>query len=183
MALNKFLKLTLLSTLIVFVISCNQEKRRPDPQEIFNEKTPGRKVMQTYQNNNPQLVYFYEVDENKKVTDNKIGEMLYRDDKSVYMGGGIKNNKKDGVWKAFYPDGKVQTDAFFIDGKEDGEYTVYYDNGTIRYTGSYKNGICEGTWKFYTKGGTLHKSLEAKGENIVCGSCPRCIQIAKTKKQ
>jgi hypothetical protein len=176
----KPLHLTFFLSLALFLFSCDHP--RPNPQERFNDKTPGRKVISSYQNNNPQVVFFYEVNKDKKITDKKVGEMYYRDDKSVYIGGAIKNEKRDGAWKAFHPNGKVQTDAYYIDGKEDGEYTVYYDNGQKRYSGHYSKGICDGEWKFYTKGGTLSKTLEAEGNTIVCGSCARCINIAKSKK-
>ena len=175
-----FCKTTVFLFLVFLSISCSN--KRPDPSERFNENTPGRKVIESYSNQNPQVVYFYEVDENDKVTNNKIGEMYYYQDKKVYVGGGIKNNKRDGVWKAYHPNGKVQTDAFYIDGKEDGDYTVYYDNDQILYSGHYTKGTCDGEWKFYSKNGKLTKSIKAEGTQIVCGVCPRCISIYKSKK-
>lgn len=175
-----FCKTTVFILLILLTFSCN--KNRPDPAEQFNDKTPGRKVIESYSNQNPQVVYFYEVDENDKVTDTKIGEMYYYQDKKVYVGGGVKNNKRDGVWKAYHPNGKVQTDAFYIEGKEDGDYTVYYDNEQILYSGHYTKGICDGAWKFYSRNGKLTKSIKAEGTQIVCGVCPRCISIYKSKK-
>lgn len=175
-----FCKTTVFLFLVFLSISCSN--KRPDPSERFNENTPGRKVIESYSNQNPQVVYFYEVDENDKVTNNKIGEMYYYQDKKVYVGGGIKNNKRDGVWKAYHPNGKVQTDAFYIDGKEDGDYTVYYDNDQILYSGHYTKGTCDGEWKFYSRNGKLTKSIKAEGTQIVCGVCPRCISIYKSKK-
>ena len=150
--------------------------------ERFNEETPGRKVVQSYSNQKPQTVYFYEVDKNNKVTNNKIGEMYYYQDEKVYIGGGMKNNKREGVWKAYHPNGKIQVDAFYIDGKEDGDYTVYYDNEQILYTGHYTKGICDGEWKFYSRKGKLTKQIKAEGTQIVCGVCPRCTSIYKSKK-
>ncbi|PKP28439.1 MAG: hypothetical protein CVU02_00920 [Bacteroidetes bacterium HGW-Bacteroidetes-19] len=165
----------------IIFISCNQ--KRENPEEIFNEKTPGRKVIDTYSNNNPQVVYFYQVDEQGKNTDKKVGEMYYYENKKVFVGGGTKNNKREGVWKAYHPNGKVQTDAFYIDGKEDGTYTVYFDNGKVYYTGEYNKGICSGKWKFYDTNGVLQKTIRAEGDNLVCGACERCNKINQNNKK
>lgn len=175
-----YTKALVLITLISLFISCGNN--RPDPKDQFNDKTPGRKVVNTYENKDPQMAYFYEVDDNKNVTNNKIGEMYYYQDKKVYVGGGMKNNLRDGVWKAYHPNGNIQTDAFYINGKEDGDYTVYYDNEQILYSGHYTNGICDGEWKFYSKQGRLTKKIKAEGDQIVCGVCPRCLNAYKSKK-
>lgn len=179
-SLFSFIKTFVFITLVFLTFSCGNN--RPDPQEKFNDKTPGRKVMGTYSDKNPQVVYFYELDDNKKVTDKKVGEMYYYQDKKVYVGGGMKNNLRDGVWKAYHPNGNIQTDAFYIGGKEEGDYTVYYDNEQILYTGHYTNGNCDGEWKFYSKNGKLTKTIKAEGNQIVCGVCPRCLAAYKTKK-
>mgnify|MGYP003596201181 FL=1 len=175
-----FCKTTVFLFLVFLSISCGNN--RPDPADRFNDKTPGRKVIESYENKNPQVVYFYEVDDNDKVTNNKIGEMYYYQDKKVYVERNKKNNKREGAWKAYHPNGKVQTDAFYISGKEDGDYTVYYDNGQILYSGHYTKGTCDGEWKFYSRNGKLTKSIKAEGTQIVCGVCPRCISIYKSKK-
>ncbi|HPE39906.1 MAG TPA: hypothetical protein PLI77_02325 [Bacteroidales bacterium] len=168
--------------IIIFLLLISCGNKRPDPKDQFNEKTPGRKVVNTYDDKDPQVVYFYEVDENKNVTNTKIGEMYYYHDNKVYVGGGMKNNLREGVWKAYHPNGKIQTDANYINGKEDGEYTVYYDNGQILYSGHYTNGNCDGEWKFYSKQGRLTKKVKAEGDQIVCGVCPRCLNAYHSKK-
>lgn len=169
----------LLSLITILFISCQQN--RPDPDKKFNDKTPGRKVVEAYSNKSPQIVYFYEV-EDGKTTNKKVGEMYYYQDKKVFAGGGMKNNKKEGAWKAYHPNGKVQTDAFYIDGKEDGEYTVYHPNGKVYYSGQYQKGICSGEWQFFDEKGKLLKTIQAEGNNMVCGACERCNKINQNKK-
>lgn len=165
---------------LVFFVSCHHN--RSNPAEQFNEKTPGRKVVDSYSNSNPQVVYFYDIDEKGKVTSNKVGEMYYYEDSKVFAGGAIKNNKREGAWKAYHPNGKVQTEGFYIDGEEDGEYIVYYDNGKVFYSGEYNKGLCSGVWKFYDKKGKLEKTLRAEGNTVVCGACERCNKINQNTK-
>lgn len=178
---HKNLVKTILLTIIAFLlISCNNN--HSNPTKRFNDKTPGRKIVDSYSNKNPQVVYFYDIDEKGKTTSNKNGEMYYYEDNKVFAGGGIKNNKREGAWIAYHPNGKVQTEAFYIDGKEDGDYTVYYDNGKVFYSGQYNNGICTGKWEFFDQKGKLEKTLRAEGNTIVCGACERCNKINQNTK-
>jgi uncharacterized protein len=176
---KKLLRNLLFLVITILFISCQQKREKPE--EIFNEKTPGRKVVETYSDKSPQIVYFYEVKEGK-TTNNKIGEMYYYQDKKVFAGGAMKDNKKEGAWKAYHPDGKVQTDAFYIDGKEDGDYTVYHPSGKVYYSGQYQKGNCSGEWKFFDDKGKLLRTIQAEGNNIVCGACDRCNKINQIKK-
>lgn len=176
---KNILQSLILSLITILFISCQQN--RPDPDEKFNDKTPGRKVVEAYSDKSPQIVYFYEVEEGK-TTNKKVGEMYYYQDKKVFAGGGMKNNKKEGAWKAYHPNGKVQTDAFYIDGKEDGDYTVYHPNGKVYYSGQYQKGICSGEWQFFDGKGKLLKTIQAEGNNMVCGACERCNKINQNKK-
>lgn len=164
--------------LVFFFVSCNRGK---SPQKIFNEKTPGRKVIATYDNQSPQAVAFFEEGVSQDNIDQRIGEMYYYENKQVYMGGGIKNNKRVGIWEAFFEDGTLQTKAFYIDGKEDGDYKVYHPNGKILMHGHYDHGICDGVWRFYDPKGKLQKEIHTKKGEIACGVCERCQKISQSK--
>lgn len=163
---------------IFFFISCNRGK---SPQKVFNEKTPGRKVMETYENNSPKAVAFFEEGTSQEDIEKRVGEMYYYENNQVYMVGGIKNNKRDGVWEAFFEDGTLQSKAFYIDGKEDGDYKVYHPNGKLLMHGHYDNGICDGVWKFYDQKGKLQKEIHTKKGEIACGTCERCQKISQSK--
>ena len=43
-----------------------------------------------------------------------------------------RKNKKSGWYKAYYPNGNLFIEAFYINGKRDGEFVVFHLDGTIR---------------------------------------------------
>lgn len=69
------------------------------------------------------------------------------------------NGNKDGVWKYYYPNGKVKSEETFKDGKSNyGTYTRYYENGNIDYQVTYdKEGIFNDR-KEYKFNGILYAS-------------------------
>lgn len=74
--------------------------------------------------------------------------------KTLYNSGGtyyegiMKNDQPVGIWKFYYPSGKLMKEESFNDSNyRDGRWTWYYDNGKVSKTGTYKNGLEEGVWK------------------------------------
>jgi antitoxin component YwqK of YwqJK toxin-antitoxin module len=133
--------------------------------------------MASYNDSTPQVVFYYKVDEKGNPTDEKIGEAYYYENMQEYVGGGMKDGKREGKWYAFFIDGSVQTEAFYIDGNEHGAYNVYQENGKPLYKGHYNHGICNGTWYFFDNEGKQTKKLKADKNTIICRYCPRCLQI------
>ena len=43
--------------------------------------------------------------------------------------------RKVGVWKAYFPSGKIKSEITYITGRPKGPYTTYYENGQIRREG------------------------------------------------
>ena len=65
----------------------------------------------------------------------------YDEDGNLTIQGNYKQNHETGLWKSFYPNGKLYTTQFFNEeNNADGEFIVYYSNGKIRRSDSYKNG-------------------------------------------
>ena len=163
----------LIITLLICFAACN--KRPPKP--VFDLDTKGAQVMASYNDSIPQVVFYYKLDKQGNPTDEKIGEAYYYENKQEYVGGGLKDGIREGKWYAFFRDGSVQTEAFYIDGKEHGAYKVYQENGKPLFKGHYDYGNCDGTWYFYDNEGKLTKKIKTDKNTQVCGYCPRCLEL------
>ena len=115
------------------------------------------KIEVKYPNGQPEVVLIL----------NKSGECIkkieYYDTGQVKMEGGMKDGKREGEWKAYFPDGRLQSHSFFKDGLSSGPVTVYYSNGNLRHEGFYKNDKHCGEWKWYDEQGNLLR-VEDYGE-------------------
>jgi antitoxin component YwqK of YwqJK toxin-antitoxin module len=133
--------------------------------------------MASYNDTIPQVVFYYKVDKKGNQTQEKIGEAYYYDNKQEYIGGGLKDGKREGKWYAFFKDGSVQTEAFYIDGKEHGAYNIYRENGKPLFKGHYDHGICNGTWYWYDENGKQTKKVKADKNTIACEYCSKCMRL------
>lgn len=52
-----------------------------------------------------------------------------------------KNGKMDGVFRGFFPTGKLQRFGYYKDGKMDGKYLVYDAEGNVATEANYENGV------------------------------------------
>lgn len=80
------------------------------------------------------------------------------------MEGNMKDAKRTGPWKAWYPDGTVWSEGNYKEGKRDGKSKVYFENGKVRYEGSYKDDKQVGIWKYYDETG---KQIEEKNFDAI----------------
>lgn len=60
---------------------------------------------------------------------------------------------KNGMWKTYYPTGKLKQEGKFEQGQESGKHTEYYESGQIREIGAFKFGSREGDWYTYNEEG------------------------------
>ena len=167
--INPFYQSLLIVGLIICFSACNKK-----PKPVFDLNSPGGEIIASYNDTLPQIVFYYKVDENGNKTQEKIGEAYYYDNKQEYVGGGLKEGKRDGKWYAFFKDGSVQTEAFYIDGQEHGAYNVYREPGKPLYKGHFNHGICDGTWYFYDEDGKQTQKIKADKNTIACGYCSKC---------
>lgn len=65
------------------------------------------------------------------------------------------DNKKQGLRKQFYPDGKIKTEISFEDNIPKGESRTYFANGNISEIGTWKNGSWDGVYRYFYEDGTL----------------------------
>jgi antitoxin component YwqK of YwqJK toxin-antitoxin module len=148
--------LAVLAALIIVVvvgIGCNQKPTDPD------DTRPGRLVTELYSDSTTKAVVFYKLDENGKMTDEKIREVNYYPNKQKYVEANYKDGLKDGEWKSYREDGKLWSEHHYVKGKEDGAYKTYHENGKLQIDGHYKEGKESGTWIFYDKNGTVNKRI------------------------
>lgn len=72
-----------------------------------------------------------------------------------------KNDKKDGVWKAYYPGGKiVAVLTNYKEGKLSGVMRQYDQRGNILNETEYKEGVKHGTMKIFDKKGKVMKQKD-----------------------
>ena len=125
------------------------------PSVDFEDSLYARVVVDKYEDDIPKMVAYYVLDSVGNPTSELAHETHYYENQRKYIDGNLHDNNRDGLWYAYFPDGTVQTKAYYKDGKEEGRYTVYYSNGNVRYTGEYHHGRQSGEWRFYNEDGTL----------------------------
>ena len=173
---NNVSRLFLIFGILVIFAACEKNKKI-SPE--FTLKTPGGEVVERWNDSLPKVMYYYKVDEQGKATDEKIGVAEYYQNQQEYVTGGLKDGKRDGKWFAFFPDGSVQTEAFFVNGKEHGPYNIFRENGSPLFKGHYNLGICDGTWTWYDENGNLTKKIKADKNTIACNWCSKCMKLKK----
>ena len=89
-----------------------------------------------------------------------VKEVEYYESGQVKMEGGMKGEKREGEWKAYFPDGRVQSIGTFVNGLRTGVATVWQENGNLLQEGFYKEGKHCGKWKFYDEQGDLIKEVD-----------------------
>ena len=178
--MKKTFIITTILLLIFGLIICFTACSKKHPKPVFEMNAPGNEIVASYNDSIPQVVFFYKVDEKGNTTQEKIGEAYYYENQQEYMGGGLKDEKRNGKWYAFFRDGSVQTEAFYIEGKEHGAYNVYRENGNPLFKGHYNHGICDGTWYYYDENGNLTKKIKADENTIACEWCQKCLQLKQS---
>ena len=172
---NIFYKKLWILVIFILSISCNTKQTPPKPE--FALDTPGGVVIESFDDQAPKKIEYYQIDENGSRTQEKIGVAEFHENQQEFRGGGLKDGKRNGKWYAFFPDGSVQVEAFYIDDIEHGFYAVYRENGIPYYKGHYEHGICAGTWYWYNENGKQTKKIKANKNTIACEYCSKCLQL------
>jgi antitoxin component YwqK of YwqJK toxin-antitoxin module len=82
------------------------------------------------------------------------------EDGALKIEGLMKNNKREGLWKAWYKNGNLWSQAYYENGLRQGHSTVFYENGKKYYQGEYDNDKQVGKWQFYDPEGNLIKEIK-----------------------
>ena len=112
------------------------------------------KVVETYPDGKTLKTQFFD----RK--GNCVKEVELYETGQVRMEGTMKGEKRDGEWKAYFPDGRVQSVGTFVNGLRTGQATVWQENGNLLQEGFYKEGKHVGKWKFYDEQGNLLKEVD-----------------------
>ena len=69
------------------------------------------------------------------------------------LSGLVKNPKRNGEFKEYYPNGTVKSDGNYMMNKKSGLFKEYHPNGNLMAEGKYMNNVRNGDWKFYLQDG------------------------------
>lgn len=174
----------LLIVSIVFSVSCTEKKKR-EKKPVVVARTlddyagmPGGVVRNCYADSTPRDIYFYKVDEQGNRTDEIVKEVHCYDNRNIYIEGDIKHAERDGVWNAYFKNGRLQATCTYKEGVQVGPEKVYYENGNLLYSGLYDdNGNCTGKWEFFDESGVRTLEVIADDTTAVCRSCPKCKRL------
>ena len=75
-------------------------------------------------------------------------------DNQLLEQGIFKKGLKNGIWKKWHLNGKIEVRQKWSNGKMDGEYLQYNDKGNLITKGKYSNNLQTGKWIDYTKNDT-----------------------------
>jgi antitoxin component YwqK of YwqJK toxin-antitoxin module len=67
--------------------------------------------------------------------------------------GNYTDNRKEGLWKRYWPNGKLRSEIFYNYGRPLGEYKLFYENGKLEEHSTWNNNRNIGDFKrYYTNG-------------------------------
>ena len=82
----------------------------------------------------------------------------------------VKDNKKHGPAKKFYPTGELHTLVYYDNGIKEGETIWYYKNGQPYRVTPYENGKMHGIRKKYYKNGKIQAEIPYKNGELQKGT-------------
>lgn len=75
------------------------------------------------------------------------------DANEVVEEGSFVDNRKEGLWKHYMPNGELRSEIHYVRNRPNGPYTIYYTNGQIEEQGNWSKSRNTGTFKrFYENG-------------------------------
>ncbi|MCB9173036.1 MAG: toxin-antitoxin system YwqK family antitoxin [Flavobacteriales bacterium] len=67
--------------------------------------------------------------------------------------GNYENSRKQGLWKNFFPSGKVKSEIAYVNSRPNGTYKTYFENGQVEEEGNWENNRNTGGFKRYHENG------------------------------
>lgn len=74
--------------------------------------------------------------------------------------GSYKDNRKDGLWVKYYPNGNKKSEITYVNNRPRGPYKVYYENGQLEEDGNWKNNRNVGSFKRFYPNGQPQQAFE-----------------------
>ncbi len=80
--------------------------------------------------------------------------------------GRFNYGRRIGVWKKYYPSGKIKSEIKYINGIPKGDFITYFENGQIEEKGSWNAKVYNGKFTRYYENGEIaqQKSFNVKGK-------------------
>lgn len=125
----------------------------------FNGKplTSEQYTIEEYEDGLPKTIRFFRQENGETI---KTGEIHFYENHIRKSEGPVKDNKKNGLWKAWRPDGTKWSEGEFAYDVNNGKTIVWYSNGQIYYEGEYRLGDRIGIWRFWKEDGELMKEID-----------------------
>jgi antitoxin component YwqK of YwqJK toxin-antitoxin module len=94
--------------------------------------------------------------------DGKVTASKIYNDNGLLISEGIVDDagNKNGKWKDFYPDGKIQAEGQYTENRRTGLWKFYNQDEKVEQTGNFNNGRPDGMWKWYFENGSLLREEE-----------------------
>jgi len=70
--------------------------------------------------------------------------------------GKFLNNRKTGIWKKYFVNGKMQNEITYQNSRPNGFAKIYYQNGNLKEEGIWKGNKWIGEYKFYHENGKIY---------------------------
>jgi antitoxin component YwqK of YwqJK toxin-antitoxin module len=86
------------------------------------------------------------------ITGEMLGDRTYAAGAKVEEGY-YKDDRRHGVWKKYYPTGKLRSEITYNVGRPEGPYTIYYTNGNLEEKGNWDDGKNIGEFKRFFENG------------------------------
>lgn len=67
--------------------------------------------------------------------------------------GNYESSRKQGLWKNFFPNGKMKSEIAYVNSRPSGTYKTYFENGQVEEEGSWENNRNTGGFKRYHENG------------------------------
>jgi antitoxin component YwqK of YwqJK toxin-antitoxin module len=92
----------------------------------------------------------------------KVTNAFIYNDNGLLLSEGIVDEagNRNGKWKDFFSNGKVQAEGQFTDNRRTGQWKFYNISEKVEQTGSYNNNRPDGLWNWYYDSGALRKEEE-----------------------
>lgn len=81
---------------------------------------------------------------------------------TVYADGSIKSvvdldkdSLEQGILKEYFPNGKLRSEVFYVNGKKSGIKKGYYETGKLKCIGFYRDDLQDSTWTWFFEDGTI----------------------------
>lgn len=81
------------------------------------------------------------------------------DDNAIVEEGSYENGRKVGLWKTYYPSGKIKSEITYVSGRPKGPYKTYFENGQVEEEGNWSLTKQTGSFKRYYENGQVSQSF------------------------